>query len=248
MRQGPQRRLLFLSTIYRKKNLPCLAHAWVRCTSGFPDWRLVITGQELDDDRSVAQRILEDAHAMDRVTFTGPVSVELKRQLLANCDLYCLPTFGENWGVAIVEAMAAGLPVITSVTTPWGVLRRENAGWWIDVGLEPLCAALEDAMAREPAALRAMGARGKAVIQQRYAWPQIVQQMRSVYAWLLGRGEKPSCVLAAGRAGGGRGDRVKILTTLRVRMQSAAPCARVHNHSKTCGCATGLTESGSADR
>ncbi|MCX5662890.1 MAG: glycosyltransferase [Planctomycetota bacterium] len=188
------RRLIFLSTIYKKKNLPMLAEAWVRLQAKFPDWRLVITGPDFANDSQTARDILTRGGAGGRFTITGPVWSADKQRLLSSCDLFCLPTQGENFGIAIGEAMAAGLPVITTQNAPWPELRDSNAGWWIPVGLDPLCAALEAALATPAGDLHAMGLRGRDVIRRRYAWPQIVLRMRSVYLWLLGKGPKPDCV------------------------------------------------------
>lgn len=188
------RRLIFLSTIYKKKNLPLLAEAWVRLQAKFPDWRLVITGPDFANDSEIARDILLRGGANGRFTITGPVWTEEKQRLLASCDLFCLPTQGENFGIAIGEAMAAGLPVITTQNAPWPELRDFNAGWWVPVGLDPLLGALENALARPAPELHAMGLRGRDVIRRRYAWPSIVQRMRAVYLWLLGKGPKPDCV------------------------------------------------------
>lgn len=192
------RRLLFLSTIYPKKGLPTLARAWIQVQNKFPDWHLIVAGVELGDDRAIAQALINDAGLASRATFTGAVDHDVKHQLLAGCDLYCLPTHGENFGIAIADAMATGMPVITTQGAPWSELRDHDAGWWIPVGLEPLVETLQDALARSPESLRAMGQRGREIIRQRYAWPRIVEQMRETYLWTLGRGPRPACVFLNG--------------------------------------------------
>ncbi len=189
-----KKRLLFLSMIYRKKGLCRLAQAWGRLWRRYPDWQLVIAGQELDDDRARAQQIITSTGAGGCTTFVGPVVGELKKQLLGASDLYVLPTEGENFGITIAEAMACGLPAIVSNTTPWGALARDGCGWWIDVGVEPLCTAMQQAMGLSDAQRQEMGRRGRRVIEENYAWPVIVRQMIEMYRWLLGRSDKPGFV------------------------------------------------------
>lgn len=193
-----KKRLLFLSMIYRKKGLCRLAQAWGRLWRRHPDWQLVVAGHELDDDRARAQRIIAAAGALGCTTFVGPVEGDLKKQLLSASDLYVLPTDGENFGITIAEAMACGLPTIVSNTTPWDALGRDGCGWWIDVGVEPLCGAMEEAMGLSDAQRREMGRWGRQVIEKNYAWPVIVRQMIEMYRWLLGRSEKPGFVYPPG--------------------------------------------------
>src|SRR5437762_2271634 len=77
-----------------------------------------------------------------------------------DADLFVLPTLNENFAVTVAEALAAGTPVIATKGAPWHGLEREECGWWIDHGVEPLAATLTNAMALEPGALQAMGAKG----------------------------------------------------------------------------------------
>ncbi len=194
-RLAGKKRLLFLSTIYPKKGLLRLAEAWCRMYKDWPDWHLVVTGVDISRDQDMAKAMIADHGADGHVTFTGPVTDHpVKRQLLACCDLYVLPTDGENFGIGVAEALASGLPVVTSNTTPWRDLQRSECGWWIDVGIEPLCQALHEAMALPDPHRRAMGQRGRQLIEQNYSWTTVASQMRQVYRWVLKRGPKPDFV------------------------------------------------------
>ncbi len=193
-----KKRLLYLATIYRKKGLMRLAQAWARLHRGWPDWDLVVTGIELNNDRAIAEEILEKAGARERALFTGPVDDATKRALLVAGDVYVLPTDGENFGITIAESLASRTPVVTSNTTPWPDLRRRGCGWWVGVGVDPLCAALEEAMALPDDERQAMGERGRALIVEKFDWAVVAQQMAAVYGWLLGRGDRPACMYLEG--------------------------------------------------
>jgi len=192
-----KKRLIFMATIYRKKGLTRLAQAWGRLHGQWPDWHLVVSGVEVDDDRQRAEAILASHAATHRCSFIGPVTGEPKKQLLACGDLYVLPTEGENFGITIAESLASQVPVMTSNTTPWEDLKRLDCGWWIDVGVEPLVGALQEAMSLTDAQRREMGRRGRELVEQNYCWPVVVEQMRGVYLWLLGHGEQPDFVYRA---------------------------------------------------
>jgi glycosyltransferase involved in cell wall biosynthesis len=87
------------------------------------------------------------------------------------------------------------VPVITTRATPWSELQDRQCGWWIDVGVEPLVSALKEATSLSREQLEAMGARGQKLVQEKYSWPQIAQQMLEVYEWVLGRRPAPDCVV-----------------------------------------------------
>jgi glycosyltransferase involved in cell wall biosynthesis len=195
-----KRRLLFLSTIYPKKNLPLLARAWAWLHKLWPQWHLVVGGLDLSRDREAAEAIIAGGGAAGATSFVGPVSDEMKKNLLAGCHLYALPTQGENFGISIGEALASGLPVITSVYTPWGEVRRRRCGWWIEPTMETLCAALTEGMGATDEERAEMGVRARALIEEGYAWPKVVRQMREAYDWVRGGGARPGHVLGVGEA------------------------------------------------
>ena len=118
-----------------------------------------------------------------------------KWELFRQAALFVLPTFSENFGVSIAEALACGVPVITTKGAPWAELRSHRCGWWVDIGAAPLAGALREAVAASDEERREMGRRGQRLVEQRYAWPPIAADMRSVYHWVLGTGTKPACVL-----------------------------------------------------
>ena len=69
---------------------------------------------------------------------------ELKVGALNASDLFVLPSYSENFGMSIAEAMAAKLPVITTHGTPWQEIERYNAGWWVELSQ----ANIDDALAK----------------------------------------------------------------------------------------------------
>jgi len=128
------------------------------------------------------------------VEFSGPLEGDEKWAAFRDADLFILPTHSENFGIAVAEAMAAGLPVITTHGAPWELLEQENCGWWVPVSAEGIAAALDDATRRSPEELALMGARGRAVVAERFSWDRIAQEMIACYEWVLGGSVRPDCV------------------------------------------------------
>lgn len=191
------RTVLFLSRLHPKKNIPALLEAWRQIGAQRPDWQLVIAGP---DERGYAVQLQAQVakEAIERVQFTGPVYGPAKDALLQSADLFVLPTLSENFGIAVAEALAAGIPAIVSKGAPWPGLATERAGWWIDQGVGPLVAALLEATAMTAAERRAMGLRGREWMARDFGWGRIAQDMTSAYSWVLGAADRPACVLAHG--------------------------------------------------
>lgn len=187
-----KRRALFLSRVHPVKGLPMLLEAWAKLRP--EDWELRIVGPDEGGHREELERQAAALRLGGEVVFEGALAGEAKAAAYREADLFVLPTHSENFGIAVAEAMAHGLPVITTQGAPWKVLEEEGCGWWTPVSVEGIAAALEDAIYRNDEELVAMGARGRQVVMERFSWDGIAQEMIACYEWLLGRGPKPGCV------------------------------------------------------
>lgn len=186
-----QRVLLFLGRLYPVKGLPNLLHAWAQArTTG---WKLRIAGPDEANHLSELLSLTETLGIGESVEFLGDVPADQKSDAYRDADLFVLPSFTENFGVVVAEALAHGLPVITTHGTPWRDLVDHSCGWWIEIGVAPLVEALREATALSNEELSAMGARGRVYVQ-RYGWQGITRQTADVYRWVLGRGSKPDCL------------------------------------------------------
>ena len=119
----PRRRectALFLSRVHPKKGILNLLNAWAEVAP--QGWRLQIAGPDegghLADVMALARKRGID-HAVE---YLGELAGEAKAQAFLNADLFVLPTFSENFGVVVAEALAHGLPVITTRGAPWADL------------------------------------------------------------------------------------------------------------------------------
>ncbi|BBD57375.1 putative glycosyltransferase [Nostoc sp. HK-01] len=186
--------LLFLSRIHPKKGLDNLLYVWQSLANSFPDWHLIIAGADLIGYQSELQMLVERFNLKQQVTFTGMLSGQLKYSALTNADLFVLPTHSENFGIAIAESLAYGVPVVTTKGAPWQELETHSCGWWIEDNQQALAITLTEAMKISAAERQKMGDRGRNLVQTRYSWNSVAKQMSDFYYWILGGGEPPICV------------------------------------------------------
>ncbi len=105
-------RVLFLSRLDPKKNVEGLLRALNLLPAEFGDLALVVCGDGAVDYSAELRRLADTLGIADRVVWTGRLEGEAKSAALAAADLFLLPSFSENFGIAAVEALAAGLPCV----------------------------------------------------------------------------------------------------------------------------------------
>lgn len=187
------RQLLFLGRVHPKKGLEDLLYAWRAVQNRFPEWELVIAGPGNPSYLSHLNR-LHDSLRLTRCKFVGPVYGQAKWATFGNAELFVLPTRSENFGMAVAEALAAGVPALVSHGAPWRGLEDHDCGWWVPHGTQHLSKALLTAMAMSPVSLQAMGRRGRAWMASEYSWSSVGRMMLATYHWLLGGGIPPQWV------------------------------------------------------
>lgn len=188
-----KKQALFLSRIHPVKGLLNLINAWSQVEPR--GWELVVAGPDEDDYWSEIERRIRALGIGHCIKYVGPVEGTQKDTLFRESDLFVLPSFSENFGIVIAEALAYGLPVITTKGTPWSAVVNEGCGWWVEPTVECISAALEKATSAAPESLAQMGGAARKVAS-RYDWQRIAQKMGDSYQWLLGRASKPECIVS----------------------------------------------------
>jgi glycosyltransferase involved in cell wall biosynthesis len=176
---GQRRAVIFLGRLHHKKGLDLLIPAFAR---GAPaDAILVLAGPDDDGYQRKVEQIIEENDLASRVVFTGMLRGRERVEALVDADLFVLPSYQENFGIAVIEALAAGCPVVISdqvnihneitaarvgavVPTEVGALSMEIASW------------LNDAKLRED-----VGRRGPAFVRERYDWNRIARDWVTIY-------------------------------------------------------------------
>ncbi len=180
-----RRRVVFMSRLHPKKGIDVLLQAWrSRMEVTANHFVLVLAGPDLTGYRREVERMLDGM--LDSVVLTGEVQGETKEALLANADVFVLPSHSENFGLVVAEALAWGRPVIATTGAPWAEVREAGAGWWVNPDAESLGAALDEAMAMSDGERDAMGARGRQLVEERYGWEAAAMAMMREYGGIVG--------------------------------------------------------------
>lgn len=173
--------VLFLGRVSWKKGLDRLLKAF----SLTADATLAIVGP--DDEGLVPQlrQLAASLHICDRVRFLPRTVLERdKEYLFAAARLFVLPSYSENFGNTVLEAMRRGVPVVTTPEVGASEVVRKAEGGIVTQG-EPQ--PLSDAMNRlikDPELARAMGEAGRRCVLEHYSWPQIAARMEALYQGL----------------------------------------------------------------
>ena len=187
------RHALFLSRIHPKKGLLDLVRAWAIVRPA--GWTLTIAGPDELGHSAEVRALAAELGLSGAITVQGPTPDAEKWALYGGADLFVLPTYSEYFGVVVAEALAAGVPAITTHGAPWRVLETERCGWWTPTGVEPLAAALREATALPPDTLAAMGARGRRYAAEHLSWDGVAEDMAAAYRWVLAPDtEPPACL------------------------------------------------------
>ena len=177
------RTALFLGRIYPIKGLPMLIEAWARVRP--QGWRLRIAGPDEAGHQKQVERAVEAARLGDVVSFTGPIEAQMKTAAFFDADLFVLPTLSESFGMVVAEALAHGLPVLTTTAAPWSILDQRSCGWSVDPTVEGIAEGLRQATGLGREALREMGSNGRALVIEKFSWKTIAQLMLSTYEGVL---------------------------------------------------------------
>ncbi|MFA5517623.1 MAG: glycosyltransferase [Spirochaetota bacterium] len=190
-----KRILLFMSRITPKKGLLILLEAMARIQDRMSDWLLIVAGSDEFGHLKEVAALVHKLNLENLVIFSGPLYGQEKRNAFAAADVFILPSYSEGSPMVVLDALAAGVPVITTQATPWEQLVNLQCGWWTDATIEGLVNALNCAIDSNPIQLRAMGDRGKNLVHTHYLWSLQAEKTKTLYAWLMGNIPKPDFII-----------------------------------------------------
>ncbi len=196
--QKSRHKVLFLSRIHPKKGLEPLIKSWACLPNKIKNgWTLDIVGNYEDIKYYNSLRELIIAEKLDGiVNIINPLFGKDKINKYHEADVFILPTMDENFGMVIAEALACGVPVITTKGAPWEELVTHNCGWWIDDNsIENISNSLIDALSKPKNDLIAMGKRGRELIMTKYSSSVINNQLKLLYHWIYTGNNKPDFVI-----------------------------------------------------
>ncbi len=197
--RGGPKKLLFLGRIHPKKGLKELLQAWAmrqRDAEGNDDWQLIIAGWDDGGHDAGLKALAGELKIEASVDFAGPVYGDEKDRLLRSVDAFILPSFSEGLPMSVLEAWSYGLPVIKTdfCNLPEGF--ENGAAFRIEPDADNIMQGLKQFFAFSDAERNVMGSNGRALVENRFSWMRIAEQMQSVYAWCIDpSGTPPECII-----------------------------------------------------
>jgi glycosyltransferase involved in cell wall biosynthesis len=173
--------VLFLSRFDRKKGLELLLPAFAEIRRQFANAALVLAGS--GDDVLLAE-LREQARNLgiaDNIVWTGFLQGDAKRAAFADADVFVLPSWSENFGIAVVEAMAAGCPVVvTDQVAIHGDISRAGAGYVVPCQPAAIAAAIARVLG-DASARAVMGSKGRCLTQTQYSLGAVTGKLVAAY-------------------------------------------------------------------
>lgn len=187
--EGPV--VLFLGRLHERKGAQLLIPAFAQALDAAPEARLVIAGP--DEGMLAALRAQTRYLGVEsRVVFTGLLDGEDRLAALSAADLFALPAVGEGFSMAVLEALACGLPVVLTPGCHFPEAEQAGAGVVVERAVAPLAGTLR-ALLSDPGRRAAMGRAARALVERDYTWSQVVARLDDAYraaiaAKVAGRG------------------------------------------------------------
>lgn len=181
--------VLFLSRLHPKKRPDLLLQALSKLTSLNYDFHLILAGSGESDYLAYLTNLVSSLGLARRTTIPGFVTGADKDLLLQGSDIFVLPSFSENFGIAVAEAMAAGVPVIVTPDVQIAPdIAEANAGLVVEGELDTLVRAIQELLI-SPNRRTELGENGKRLVSRRYSWSAIALNLTSVYE-AIGQGKR----------------------------------------------------------
>ena len=191
-----KRKLLFLSRIHFEKGYVVVLFAWSKIPEVLrADWEMEIVGSGDRDYLESLQIKIKNLNLQSQIKITGPKYGKEKIQIYHSSDLFILPSYSENFGMVVAEALSCGIPVITTKGTPWKDLEDSNAGSWIDLGIIPLQETLKQYLQKDRSELKQMGINGRKLVEEKYSIESVGTKFKELYYWMLNKNRKPNFIV-----------------------------------------------------
>ena len=194
--ENKKKTVLFLSQIIPIKGIERIFKSIKSIgIKSFFDWDFIIAGYADTHYKRYLQNMVKEFRLQDLVTFVGPKFGKDKIQIFDSSDVFILPSYNENYGIVVAEALARGVPVITTKGTPWEELNKYDCGFWEENSDEGIKTALLKLLDCNKRKLTRMGNRGRELIKRKYLWNKTSLKTIKLYDWVLNQKEKPNFII-----------------------------------------------------
>ena len=183
---GPtQPLILFLGRLNFKKGLDLLIPAFADVSKPFADARLAIVGPDNEGLEADIRDWCQQAGVLDKVLFAGHLNAEQVRQAYVDADVFVLPSYTENFGMTVIEALACRLPVVISdQVNIHREIQQASAGLVTGLDAGEVSAAICKLLAN-PELAAGLGAAGRKFVHHRYCWDTVTTETIDAYQEIL---------------------------------------------------------------
>lgn len=181
------RHIVFMSRLHVKKGIEVLLEALSHLKRDLVDYEVTIAGEGEPDYVQKLKTTSRHLGLNGVVKFVGGVYGAEKVQLLQSADIFVLPTYSENFGIVVAEALACGTPVITTYGTPWKELEENECGWYIPIGVNALEQTLKKAISTKEEDLESMGRKGRCLVESSFSSQGVALRFLELYRVLRGK-------------------------------------------------------------
>lgn len=192
---NPVKFVSFVGRIYPIKGLDLFIRAWAQVKAKMPgfDWHFVAIGPdqaghmgELTElAKSLGLTVGNQMNGSTDIAFIGATYGKDKDALLLNARLSVLPSYSENFGGVVLDALALGVPVLASTGTPWGELAPHGCGEQFQLTVESEVEVLTTWLMRSDEERKTAGLRGRAWMEEAFSWPVIAQRVVAAYKTIV---------------------------------------------------------------
>ncbi len=183
--------ILFLSRLHPKKGLDYLIPALGKLTH--KSFQFILAGNGDSDYEIEVEKLLHKHNIYTRTHRVGFVQGEYKNLLLQGADIFALTSHSENFGIAVLEALAAGIPaLVTPGVALSSMLKQERIGYVTDLNIDSITSSLEYCLNNLPA-LKEKGDSAKQIILKQYTWDSIAKRLLDIYTTIIQQKELIIC-------------------------------------------------------
>jgi glycosyltransferase involved in cell wall biosynthesis len=177
--------VLFFGRINFTKGLDILISAFSKIAKMQGNVHLIIAGPDNEGFGKKVREWLKEKEVFNRSTFTGMLLGNDKLALLRDADLFVLPSYTENFGVSVVEAMACEVPVIISdKVNIWREVVAGGAGKVVPCDPDRFAKAMSELL-EDVSTTKQMGVQGKLLVKERFQWSKVAFAMEDVYRSII---------------------------------------------------------------
>ncbi len=179
--------ILFLGRVNWKKGLDLLIRAFKDLTVEYENLHLVIVGHKEEPYTSRIKDMIKKYNLEKKILFTGILTGRDKLSAFVDAKVFVLPSYSENFGMSVIEAMACGIPVVISNKVGiWKEAKKYRAGVIVENCVEKIYEGIRNILEDETLAFN-LSMNAKSMVEEYYDIKKVVDQMQKIYKILKNR-------------------------------------------------------------